>query len=36
MKEDIETWENACLENIYYNEIRQELFKKREKQPLPE
>jgi hypothetical protein len=36
MKEDIEAWENACLENIYYNEIRQELFKKREKQPLPE
>jgi hypothetical protein len=36
IKEDIEAWENACFENIYYNDIRQELFKNREKQLSPE
>ncbi len=36
MKQDIEAWENECFENIYYNDIRQDLFKKREQQPLPE
>ena len=35
-KEDIEVWENACFENIYYNDVRQDLFEKRKNQPLPE
>ena len=35
-KEDILTWENVCFENIYYNDIRQELFTQRAKQSPPQ